>query len=193
MKIYTARIQQSKETIRRYSEVQYNVFHTSAKLMGLAISVALVLLGAFAVKAEVLSLVLIFLGCVLFTNLNAPANFTANRVIALFQGKFPELHYTFSPSGMLIEGRTPEVSYSDFIRLVEDEEYLYLFQSPQYGSMIRKDTVSGEDDLYGFMNFLSEKTRLKWTRPPTILNFNLKKIREMLGASQEYSGPRLGR
>lgn len=193
MKEYTAYIIQSKDTIKRYSEVQFNVFHTSAKLIGAAVSVALVLLGAFAVKTEVLSLLMIFLGCVIFTNLNAPANYTANRVIALFREKFPTLHYNFSESGMLIEGKAPQIKYSGIIRLVEDEDYLYIFQSPQYGSMIKKSSVSGEDELYGLKCLLSEKTQLKWTRPPTILNFNLKNLREMFGGSGHNTGPRLRR
>ncbi|MCI7726885.1 MAG: YcxB family protein [Clostridiales bacterium] len=193
MKEYTAYMIQSKDTIKRYSEVQFDVFYTSVKLIGAAVSVALVLLGAFAVRTEVLSLLLIFLGCVVFTNLNAPANYTANRVIALFRGKFPILHYSFSETGMLIEGKTPEVKYSGIIRLVEDEEYLYLFQSPQYGSMIKKSSVSGEDELYGLKCFLTEKTQLKWTRPPTILNFNLKSLRELFGGNDRHAGPRLRR
>lgn len=191
MKVYTAHIQQSRETVRRYSEVQFNVFHTKVKLAGVSLSVLLVLLGAFAVKAEALSLLMIFFGCVLFTNLNAPANFTANRVIALFQGKFPTLHYRFSPEGMWIDGKEPAVKYNKIIRLVEDDEYLYLFQSPQYGSMIKKSTVCGDEGIYGLRDLLTQKTGLKWTRPPTILNFKLRNLRNMFGGSDKDSGPRL--
>ena len=193
MKQFTAYIVQTPQTIRRYAEVQFNVFHTTAKIVGAAVSVALVLLGGFVVKQEVPSLLLIFLGCVLFTNLNAPANFTANRVIALFKGKFPTIRYRFTADGMYVNNKADPVPYSSFIRLVEDENYFYLFQSTQYGSMIRKDTVGGDGSTYNLRDMLEERTGRKWTRPPTMLNFKLKNIRELFGPEDGYTGPRLGR
>lgn len=193
MKEFTAYIVQTPQTIRRYSEVQYNVFHTTAKVTGAVIAVALVLVGGFVVKQEAVSLLLVFLGCVLFTNLNAPANFTANRVISLFRGKFPTIRYRFTSKGMQVNDKAEPVPYSKFIRLVEDENYFYLFQSPQYGSMIRKDTVAGAGSTYNLRDMLQEQTGLKWTRPPTALNFKLKNIQELFGPGDDYTGPRLGR
>lgn len=191
MEEYRAFIIQSPETIRRFSEVKFNVFQLPVKLVGVVISVLLVLAGGFAVKSEGLSLLLIFLGCVLFTNLNAPANYLANRVIALFHGKFPVLHFSFSEAGMRIEDREPETAYSAFIRLVEDEDYLYLFQSSQYGTMVKKSTVQGDGGVCEFKRFLTEKTGLKWVAPPSVLSFNLKHIRSMGKASEGPVGPRL--
>lgn len=193
MEHYTADTIQSPETIRRFSEVKFNIFQMPVKLAGVLISVLLVLAGGFAVKSEGLSLLLIFLGCVLFTNLNAPANYLANRVIALFHGRFPVLHYSFSETGMKIEDKKPETTYSAFIRLVEDEDYLYLFQSSQYGTMVKKSTVQGDGEADGLKMFLTEKTSLKWVAPPSVLSFNLKHIRSMGKAAGGPVGPRLRR
>ena len=95
----------------------------------------------------------------------APANYLANRVIALFHGRFPVLHYSFSETGMKIEDKKPETTYSAFIRLVEDGDYLYLFQSSQYGTMVKKSTVQGDGEADGLKRFLTEKTSLKWVAP----------------------------
>ena len=191
MEEYQAFIIQSPETIKRFSEMKFNLYQMPVKLAGAAVSVALVLLGGFAVKSEGVSLLLIFLGCVLFTNLNAPASYLANRVIALFHGKFPVLRYSFSDTGMRVNGKEPETAYSGFSRLAEDEDYLYLFQSPQYGTMVKKSTVQGDGEADGLKRFLTEKTGLKWDTPPTVLNFRLRHLRNLPGRSREPSGPRL--
>lgn len=192
MKEYSASITQSAQTIKRYARIQYGIFYRKVKLIGFALSVALVLVGGFLVKSEGLSLLLIFLGCILFTNMNAPANFTANRVIALFKGKFPTLNYSFGPEGFGIDGREETIKYKKLMRLVEDDEYFYLFQSPQYGSMLKKSSVQGKDGAIGLRKMLEEKTKLKWTKPSTVFNFGLKDLKELFPDRDRYQGHRLG-
>ena len=80
-----------------------------------------------------------------------------------------------------------------FIRLVEDGDYLYLFQSSQYGTMVKKSTVQGNGEADGLKRFLTEKTSLKWVAPPSVLSFNLKHIRSMGKAAGGPVGPRLRR
>lgn len=192
MKEYSASITQSAQTIKRYARMQYSIFHRKVKLAGFAASVALVLIGGFLVEGEGLSLLLIFLGCIMFTNMNAPANFTANRVIALFNGRYPTLKYSFGPDGFGIEGKEKKIKYGSLMRLVEDDEYLYLFQTPQYGSMLKKSSIQGDDGAAGFRRMLENKTGLKWTKPSTFYNFGLKDLRELFPGRDRYQGPRLG-
>ena len=94
---------------------------------------------------------------------------------------------------MKIEDKKPETTYSAFIRLVEDEDYLYLFQSSKYGTMVKKSTVQGDGEADGLKRFLTEKTSLKWVAPPSVLSFNLKHIRSMGKAAGGPVGPRLRR
>lgn len=191
MIIYTAGIKQSAESIKKYANMQFNIFHVKAKLIGVVLSIVLVVLGGLAVSNNALSIVLIFSGCVLFTNLNAPANFTANHVAACFHGEFPTLSYFFSPSYFKVGGNDKEIPYEKLVRLAEDQDYLYLFQSSRYGFILKKATINGEDGIEGFKSFLTRETGLKWRKPPTLMNFNLMNLKELFPKSNRYSGPRL--
>lgn len=191
MEKYSASMKQSPEKIRRYSEVLFNIFYAKIKILGMILSVVFVLLGGFVVKSEGLSLVVIFLGCILFTNLNAPSRYIANRVIALFRGSYPTLNYSFFENRM--ELKDSMILYSELIQLVEDEEYYYLFQSSQFGWMLPKNSVKGEKNKFEFRDFISKKTGLKWRRPPTILNLNLDTLRRAWKKNSNYEGQRLGK
>lgn len=191
MNEYFASMPQNHNTLKRYAQVQMDVFHPSIKLCGAGLAVALVLIGAFAVKTEALSLLLIFIGCVVFTNLNAPGDFIANRVNSLFHGKYPTLFYQFSEDSFLVVGSKQSVPYKKLIKLVEDDEYIYLFQSSRYGNMIKKSSVQGTDKLCGLRDHLAEKTGLKWRRPPTILNFRLQNVWDIVQKKDHSTGSRL--
>ncbi len=176
MALFTASIKQNTETIRQYASVLFNVFYSRIKIIGFLISVFLVLTGGFIVKREGISLLLIFLGCILFTSLDAPARYMANRVIALFHGSFPLLVYSFYDDYFLLNDKETKISYDSLIKLIEDEKYYYLFQTKQYGIMVRKDSVSGDTAEEGFKEFIGEKAKLKWEKPPTIMSINLKTL-----------------
>ncbi len=174
MKPYYAGIQQSRETITRYSRVQFNIFKSRTKLAVICFAAGLVVIGLALLNSyKALAVILVFLGCIVFANQDAGANYTANLVIDMFQGKFPRLKYAFFSSGFLIADNEKEIPYRSLIRLVEDDEYLYLFQSDKLGYMIKSSTVIGDRGLQGLKELLAEKTKLKWTRQNRFLTFSL--------------------
>lgn len=174
MKPYYAGIQQSRETITRYSRVQFNIFKSRTKLAVICFAAGLVVIGLALLNSyKALAVILVFLGCIVFANQDAGADYTANLVIDMFQGKFPRLKYAFFSSGFLIADNEKEIPYRSLIRLVEDDEYLYLFQSDKLGYMIKSSTVIGDRGLQGLKDLLAEKTKLKWTRQNRFLTFSL--------------------
>ncbi len=155
----------------------FNVFYSKLIISGYFVSILLVITGGFFVKKEGASLLLILLGCVIFTNIDAPAKYMANRVITLFHGNFPRLVYYFYEDYMQLKDKETMIPYDNLIKIVEDEEYYYLFQTRQYGIMIRKNSVSCAVESIGLKQFIEEKTGLRWEKPPTIMNINLKALR----------------
>lgn len=171
MKTYYAGIQQSKDTITRFSRVQFNIFHKNIKLAVVGIAAALFLVGLILLTSQPgIAVILVFMSCIIFANQDAGADYSAHMAIDMFHGEYPKLQYAFLPSGFVISGNKEEYKYKSIIRLVEDESYLYLFLTEQYGFLIKASTVTGEDGLIGFKDFISKKTHLNWTRQSRLLS-----------------------
>ena len=64
------------------------------------------------------------------------------------------------------------VRYSELIRLVPDEKYLYLFTNRKNAYMICRETVNPQN-AEALMEFLREKSSLEWKRPFSFLRLNL--------------------
>ena len=95
MEQYTAEMRHSAETVRRFTLVQYNTFEWWRKILLLAVSAGLILFGAVygpASGSSALTILSIFIGCILFTNLNFRANTVADQVSEAMRGNFPTLH-----------------------------------------------------------------------------------------------------
>lgn len=71
------------------------------------------------------------------------------------------------------------LEYSRFHRLVEDNEYLYLFLGRKSVCMIDKSTIQGgtADELKAFA---AERTGLSWRRGRSFFTMNLADLRQMI-------------
>jgi hypothetical protein len=179
MELYQAEIRHSAETVKRFTLLQYNTFEWWRKLLFLVLSAVLILFGLVSKPdsaSPVLNIFCIFAGCFLFTSLNSRANGIADSVIEAMHGQFPVLQYSFSDSGFTDGEERPFVPYGKLFRLIEDEEYLYLFVSKASGYMIEKKSVKGPEDLPGLMELLSSRTGLGWQKPFSLMTFRLKDI-----------------
>ena len=165
MSIYTASIQQSRQTIKRFSVLRYNIFQTKQKLAVMLLSAALIAFAMAVITTYPLGGAgLLFLACIVIANIDAPAEYAANRVAEMTGGRYPRLSYHFFDSGYRIADTKVSVSYRSLSCLAEDEDHLYLFQTPQYGNMLKKSTIQGADGVEGLKKMLGEKTGLKWKK-----------------------------
>ena len=171
--LYRAKMQHSSDTLKRFTVLQYDTFEPLGKLLRLAAAVVLIVIGAFSGSSALL-VFLLFVGCVLMTNLNFKAVAVADRVERALGGKFPTLAYSFSDSGFTDGEGREKVAYASLIRLIEDKEYLYLFVSKASGYMIELSSVTGDGGAEGLKRLLSEKSGCKWTSPVTLLTLRLK-------------------
>ena len=183
MKLYTAKMQHSAETVRKFTLLQYNTFEWWRKGGILLLSVVLILLG-LSLHSPVPVILCLFAGCILLTNSNARATSVADGVIEAMHGNFPLLSYSFTESVFSDGEDRPEVPYRKLYRLIADEEYLYLFVSKASGYMVQKASVEGEKGADGLMELISQQSGLKWTRPFSLLSFSL---RDVLGNRRKSS------
>ncbi len=171
MNSYFAGIQQSKETITRFSRVQFNIFKYKTKIAIICFCAGLLVIGLALLNTfKALAVILVFLACIIYANQDAGADYTANMVIDMFKSHYPKLKYVFTQSGYKINDNEKILKYKDVIKLVEDDEYLYIFQTEQYGIMIKASTVYGDEGLQGFKDFISKETKLRWTKQNRFLS-----------------------
>ena len=180
MNLYTARVKHSPDTVRRFTVIQYDTFEPFGKVIRFALAVALIIAGAFSGSSAAL-VFLLFLGCVLLTNLNSKALSVADQVEKAMHGSFPELHYSFSEDRFTDGPERPEVLYSALIRLIEDNDYLYLFASKSSGYMIETASVTGDGGAEGLKRLISEKSGCEWKRPLTLATLKLKDLFSSIG------------
>ena len=176
MPLYTASMQHSAETVKIFTRLQYDTFEWWRKLLTLFLSALLILSGFFygsASGSSILTIGCLFVGCILFTSLNARANAVADQVVEALQGKFPTLQYSFSETGFTDGDDRPIVSYDRLFRLIEDEQYLYLFSSKASGYMLSKVSVRGEGDVAGLMELLAQRSGKPWKKPFSLLTFRI--------------------
>ncbi|MBP5170104.1 MAG: hypothetical protein ILP14_13020, partial [Oscillospiraceae bacterium] len=102
MVLYQAEMQHSAETVKRFTHLQYDTFEWWRKLVLFILSALLILFGVFLGSSSgfsVLTVLCIFAGSILFTNLNTRANMVADQVIEAMQETYPVLQYSFLESG----------------------------------------------------------------------------------------------
>ena len=96
--------------------------------------------------------------------------------VTLTGGSFPVLEYRFGESAFRDGEDRPAVEYARLMRLVADDEYLYLFVSKASGYMIERASVQGEGGGDGLMRLLADRSGLRWRRPFSLLTFRLRDL-----------------
>lgn len=196
---YTARMKYSPDAIKRLCNVRRNTFEFGKKALTALCSIVVIVMGLLMSASYPMAILLMVLGCFMLTGLNANARGLADQIIKSYEGKeYPHLQYFFSETGVTTNEMPEECPYSRIVALIEDKEYLYLFQNKLAAFMIDKETVKGNID--GFRKFICDKTGNEFCEPFSLLKFNLKtfkKFREFSSAAKQlkndsYEGERLG-
>lgn len=185
---YRAKMQHSKDTIYKLVQTQYDTFQFHKKLIHTLIAFGLILFGLYADQSMFMPLIALFVGCVMLANLNAYPKAQAKEVLKMMGDNYPQSDYYFGGGSFTFNKEAEPVPYRKIIRLVEDREYLYLYVSKQSAYMVDKRTISRGEDL-DLKEFLAIETGLKWTRPASLLRFNLKDL--FPKTKDDYRGPRL--
>lgn len=178
MEYFTAKNTHSETSVRKLSEVQYNLFGL-AKQLGIFLSGAVMVgVGLFVSVGEISFFLLLFIGGWLIASVKLPQRRQADKLIEAMNGRYPQASFSFQEKSVLVT--VPEdcqrVPYSKIVCLAEDAEAYYIFIHYLSAYMVPKDSLRPKNDA-GFREFLSEKTGLLFQRPCSLLGLSLKEIR----------------
>lgn len=175
MPMITASMHHTRETITRLSRTQYNTFSFGSKLLQLLCGLILIFIGLQGGTA-LTSVLCLFAGCWLCVNTDVRAKLRASRICESLHGQYPATQYTFKEKEFLLDSDTKNsLAYSRLIRLIEDNQYLYLYISKTSAYMIDKSTVRPNVDV--LKELLVRSTGLRWCRPTSLFNFSLRTLR----------------
>ena len=188
MEKFTAAMVHDKDTITKLSVTQYNCFEFKSKLERIVIANAIIVYGLFSNQSMYTPMICLVLGCILIANVNLRPRVRANKIIEQIGGRFPRSSYSFTDTGFSDGGEGKMLPYLQLIKLVEDRRYIYLYVSSQSAYMVDKASIKG-GTVDEFKTYLAGKTKLKWTRPVSLLTFGIKDI---IKRDDSFQGPRLG-
>lgn len=186
MKRFSAQIRHQYDTILRMCRVQYDTFCFGRKLAMAALGLALAVLGA-ANLGNMAGILFAMVGCWLLASLNYPAKVHAERIRDALGGEYPHNQYEFYDKHFVLLAKNHDlIRYDRLQRLVEDEQYCYLFINREASYMLEKASLGGQTDA--FKAFLSKETGLEWTQPYRLSTFNLKALRRLLHDGRAAGG-----
>lgn len=171
---YSAGMIHSESSIRRLAVLQYDLFQPWRKLLFIAVGMAMLLFGVMADLPLQAAGTIVFLGCLCLWFCKAPAQVTANRMNAAIGGAYPQTELYFCREAVAVTDGSDwfQMPYPLVQRMVQDNQYVYLFLSASTSYMIDKSTVL-PCNLSGFQSFLEDRTGLLVENPPTLFRLNI--------------------
>ena len=170
----TASMRHTRKTITRLSRTQCNTFSFGNKLLQFFCGVIMIFIGVQSGSTLTSSLCL-FVGCWLCVNTDVRAKLRASRICDSLHDQYPSTQYTFKENEFLLDEDTQRpLPYNLLIRLIEDNQYLYLYISKTSAYMIEKSTVHPDVDT--LKKLLTHSTGLRWCRPTSLLTFSLRTL-----------------
>ena len=149
-----ASIKRSEESFRKLCKVQQLLFYRKQQLMSL-LAGSLTVLLSLAIKNEILSLIVLFLGCWFIVGAETPPVVKAKAMFKNLNASASCVTYRFGADSFIVKTALDEKiqDYSHINHLVEDAKYLYLFRTDESGYMLDKTTVTGirPDEIGSFL------------------------------------------
>lgn len=177
---FVGSIQHTEDTLQRLFKTEYRTYHQLRILTQLAIGFAMAALALTVSMDRILQTVLLLAGCLLMIGGDFPASVRADKAVDDRKGNLPNNVCSFFGASMELSGEgTMRLQYDRFQRLVEDNEYLYLFLGRRSVCMIDKTTIQGgsPEELKAFV---SERTGLTWRRNRSFFTMNLADLKQMI-------------
>lgn len=169
---FRGKIDHTEETITLLYKTQYRTFETMRMLTRMAIGAVMAVLGLTVGMPMWARAILMLIGCWLLVSGDFPGVARADRVIEARKGALPKMSYDFYADHVHLSGEgSMNIAYGKFRRLVEDDAYLYLFISKDSVCMVDRATLTPHPEEK-FMEFIEEKTGLRWRRQKSLLFMN---------------------
>ena len=134
---FEAKVIFNDETIRRMFRTEFYTYEGMQRLVWLAVAFALVMLALFVPIPTVVKVLCLLVGCAMFAMPDFLSRVAAEGVIMQRGGAESTVSCRINAGGVDVENGA-HIPFEKIDRLVEDDQYFYLFQSRQMAVMIPK-------------------------------------------------------
>lgn len=137
---FEAKVIFNDETIRRMFRTEFYTYEGMQRLVWLAVAFALVMLALFVPIPTVVKVLCLLVGCAMFAMPDFLSRVAAEGVIMQRGGAESTVSCRINAGGVDVENGA-HIPFDKIDRLVEDDQYFYLFQSRQMAVMIPKGSL----------------------------------------------------
>lgn len=166
------------ETIRRMFRTEFYIYEGVQRIAWMGIAFALVILALFVKIPDVFKVLCLLVGCAMFAMPDFLSRVAAEGVIMQRGGAETTVSCRINDGGVDVENGA-HIPFDKIDRLVEDEQYFYLFQSRQMAVMVPKGSLLPANPER-LAKFLAKKTGKDWQRTKSLLSLNLKDLIQMV-------------
>lgn len=162
---FEAAVCYNETVIRRLTAMGYAIYHEATRQKSLTVSIVFLAAGFlwYSMTQSSIALVVLLLGCLIFTNVNAEARTQAKKILSTMNGSYPQISFKFAEDRFCAEfnGKSSWISYHSLEYIAKDSSFFYLFlsQNSVYAIDRRRFSVGTSD---AFEAFLRQKTQMDW-------------------------------
>ena len=164
-KKYEGKIKHTEDSIRQMYKITYNVYHMKRSTGRMIIGMGLVAAGILLEMPMAVQGILFMIGCWLLVSKDFPAKCAADEALEARKKKnleLPAMVTAFFETHAELKGEgRMRLEYKCFERLIEDNQYFYLFLGKDSVCMMEKESIQPKD-CEKFKEFVTEKTGLQW-------------------------------
>lgn len=166
------------ESIRRMFRTEFYTYEGFQRVVWLGVAFALIVVALFLGVPTVVRVLCLLVGCMMFAMPDFLSRVAAEGVIMQRGGAETTVSCRIHESGVNVENGT-QIPFNKVDRLVEDEQYFYIFQSRQMAVMIPKGSITPANPER-LAKFLAKKTGKQWQRTKSLWRVNLKDVIQMI-------------
>lgn len=173
---FRAKTHNNEQAMTAFCKVQFSAFQTKKQLIIILISLAMIIVGVSDIVGLAASAFLVPVGCFALMYLSYIPKSDAEKLIKAYDGKFPTSIYSFTDKGFdIVSGKDKNhLGYESIIRLIEDDNYLFFFASPQVAYLVDKSSIQ-PNSLKHFKDYTQKRVGVEWTvtRPWYSINMSV--------------------
>ena len=174
---FEAKVVFNDETIRRMFRTEFYTYEGMRHLLWLAAAFVLVMAALFTAIPTVIKVLCLLVGCAMFAMPDFLSRVAAEGVIMQRGGAETTVSCRVNDGGVDVENGA-HIPFAKIDRLVEDDQYFYIFQSRQMAVMIPKGSLLPANPER-FAKVLAKETGKDWQRSKSLWGLNLKDLIQM--------------
>lgn len=168
---YTCWTEFDERTIRRMFRTEYYTYEKKLLFGRCAFAAVLLCVGMFSALPVPARIFCLLVGVWLIVALDFPSKVRAEGVLQRRGSAVTQVQLEFTEQEIRVEQRQ-RIAYKQLDRLVEDDEFFYLFANKQTAVMVDRRSLSPQEPE-AFRAFVEGKTGKAFSRSVSLLSMNL--------------------